>query len=388
MIDFEKIYQIVALLLAESERPLTDQEKSVLREWLDEDPDNRVLYDSLKNTEHMPDRIKKLATYDSEKAWSKFVRSTKDKRRHVSIPRFIWYAAVVIPLIFGVYFIYQSNTTIEEKIEIPSGIQPGTGKAILELTDGSIVNLEKEDKQIREYDGTIVQNTQSQLIYKSITNKQNAEKNRYHTIRIPRGGEFQLTLSDGTKVWLNAETILKYPVSFSNTMREVFVEGEAFFEVAKDVDRPFVVQTRDMKVNVYGTSFNIKAYPDEKNLTTTLVSGKISLTQSIDDEEYLLLPNEQAIVTNLGIIIEKVNVDQFIAWKNGRILFEENTMEEIFNELSRWYNIEIAYANDDIRKLKFSIDMIRYSEFDKILEIIELTKKVKFEVNGNKVIIK
>ena len=268
------------------------------------------------------------------------------------IIRFLRYAAILIPFFFAVYFIYQRNTNVEPKFQALSAIQPGTSKAILELADGSTVNLEKEDKQIAEYDGTIVQNTQKQLIYKPAEQKQNPGKIRYNTVKIPRGGEYRLTLSDGTKVWLNAETILKYPVTFSKKAREIFMEGEAFFEVAKNADCPFIVHTSALKVNVLGTSFNIRAYPDEKVSTTTLVSGRVSLIESDNHKEYNLTPNDQAIVSDQETVIQKVNVNQFTAWKNGRILFEENTLEEIFNDLSRWYNIEISYADEGSKRLK------------------------------------
>jgi ferric-dicitrate binding protein FerR (iron transport regulator) len=225
------------------------------------------------------------------------------------------------------------------------------------------------------------------LIYSPVGKKQKPEKIQFNTIQIPRGGEYQLSLSDGTKIWLNAETIIKYPVTFSKKTREIFIEGEAFFEVAKSADWPFIIHTSNVKVRVLGTSFNIRAYPDEEVTATTLVTGKVSITKPNVNKEYNLTPGEQAIVTQQEAVIQKVNVNQFIAWKNGRILFEENTLEEIFNDLSRWYNIEIDYTNEEVKDLRFSIDVRRYSEFDEILKIIELTKKIKFEINENKVTI-
>jgi len=387
MIDFKKIDTIVNLLLAERERPLTDNEKSELDAWLKEDAGNQIVFNSLKKEKNIQARLKILDGYDKEKAYSTFVRNIKNERNK-KIIRFFRYAALLIPFFLSIYFIYQRLSDIEPEIEMLSDIQPGTSKAVLQLANGSVIDLEKEDKQIKEYDGTVVQNTQNQLIYKPVDKKQEPKKIRYNLIKIPRGGEYQLSLSDGTKVWLNAETILKYPVTFSGKTREIFMEGEAFFEVAKNADWPFIVHTSALKVNVFGTSFNIRAYPDEEASTTTLVSGKVSLIQSGNHKEYNLTPNDQAIVSNLETVIQKVNVNQFIAWKNGRILFEENTLEEVFNNLSRWYDIEVDYTDEEIKNLRFSIDVRRYSEFDELLKIIGLTKKVKFEINGNRVIIK
>ncbi len=384
MIDFKKTDRIVNLLLAERERSLTDHERSELDDWLKEDPGNPILFNSLKKGKDIRARLKILDGYDPEKAYTTFVRNIKIGRNK-KIIRFLRYAAALfIPLFLAIYFIYRHDSDVEPGIEMLSQIQPGTSKAILELADGSVIDLEKEDKQIKEYDGTIVQNTQNQLIYKPLDKKQETKKIRYNLIKIPRGGEYQLSLSDGTKVWLNAETVLKYPVTFSGKTREVFMEGEAFFEVARNADCPFIVHTSALKVNVLGTSFNIRAYPDEKASTTTLVSGKVSLTESDHQKEYNLAPNDQAIISGTETVIHKVNVNQFIAWKNGRILFEENTLENIFNDLSRWYDIEVDYADEEVKELRFSIDVRRYSEFDEILKIIELTRKIKFEIDGNK----
>ena len=263
-------------------------------------------------------------------------------------------------------------------------IKPGSSKAILKLADGTVINLEDEKELVAEFDGTIISNNNKEVVYNSSAKKVKRRKLQYNTIEIPRGGEYQLTLSDGTKVWLNSGTTIKYPVVFAKDSREVFLyEGEAFFEVTENEDSPFIVHTSKMDVNVLGTSFNVRAYSDENQLATTLVTGKVIINQPENGKEYTLIPNEQAIFSDRGIDINSVDVNKFIAWKDGRILFEENTLEEIFNDLSRWYNIDINYTNLEVKKLRFSIDVKRYDELGEILEILELTKKVKFEIEEN-----
>lgn len=386
MIEFKEIDKIVDLLVAERKRVLTDDERLELDEWLKETPGNQMLYNSLKKEENIRYKLKMLDKYDQDNAYAKFIRRINGAK-NLNIKRFLRYAALLIPFFLVIHVIYQKTFNVESETEIQTEIFPGTSKAILELANGSIVNLEATEKQITEYDGTVVQNTQKKLIYKSAEKKQVPEKVQYNTLTIPRGGEYQLSFPDGTKVWLNAETVLKYPVTFPKEIREVFLQGEAFFEVAKNANCPFIVHISGLEVNVLGTSFNVRAYHDEKKITTTLVSGAVSLINAGNGNEFNLTPNEQAIVFGQETHVKKVDVHPFIAWKNGRILFDEKTLEEIFGELSRWYNIEVDYADEGLKKLKFNINVERYSEFNRILEILELTKKVKFKINGNKVII-
>ena len=389
MEEFKKIHQIVNLLLIERERVLTKEEQLILSEWLKEDNGNNTLHEKLKNEANIPARMKVLSEFDKDKAYSQFVKHTKIGKIR-SISRIILkYVAILIPFIFAIWFISQNSREIETETKLASAeIQPGTSKAILKLADGTIVNLEEEKKIIAEYNGTIISNKTKEIVYQSSSNNIKSQEIQYNTIEIPRGGEYQLTLSDGTKVWLNSETKIKYPVNFPLKNREVYLEGEAYFEVVENSKSPFIVTTSKMKVNVLGTSFNVREYSDEILSTTTLVTGKVVLKKLTDQKEYNLMPNEQAVISDQNnTVVKSVNVNQFIAWKDKRILFEENTVEQIFNDLSRWYNFNVIYANPEAKELRFSIDVKRYDEFYDILEILEMTKKVKFEINENVVTI-
>ncbi len=384
-----KTDRIVNLLLTERERALTEKEKLILNEWLKEDEDNKTLYSSLKNEANIPAKLKSLSEFNKDKAYSQFVERTKTRKTRSIYREVLKYAAILIPFIFAVWFIVQKNNITEPETQlVKTEIQPGTSKAILKLADGTVVNLEDEKELVAEFDGTIISNNNKEIIYNPSGKKVKPRKLQFNTIEIPRGGEYQLILSDGTKVWLNSGTSIKYPIAFAADSREVYLEeGEAFFEVTENKESPFIVHTSKMKVNVLGTSFNVRAYSDENHLATTLVAGKVIINQPVIGKEYTLVPNEQAIFSDRGIDIKSVDVDKFIAWKNGRILFEENTLEEIFNDLSRWYNIDVEYASAEVKKLRFSIDVERYDEFSEILGILELTKKIKFKIEENSVII-
>ncbi len=388
MIEFEKTDQIVKLLLTEREQELTNKEQLILDEWLKEDEGNQALYDSLKDEANVSAKLKILSEFNKDQAYSEFIELTKARKTRSIYREVLKYAAVLIPLIFMTWFVYQKNNKSETQL-VKTEILPGTSKAILKLADGTVVNLEDEKELIAEFDGTIISNNNKEIIYNSSGKKVKPRKLQYNTIEIPRGGEYQLILSDGTKVWLNSGTTIKYPVEFAAGSRDVYLEeGEAFFEVTENKNSPFIVHTSKMDVNVFGTSFNVRAYSDENQLATTLVTGKVTISQTESQKEYTLIPNQQATVSELGVSVKNVDVNRFIAWKDGRILFEENTLEEIFNDLSRWYNIDVDYASLEVKKLRFSIDVKRYNEFNEILKILELTKKVEFELEKNRVIIK
>ncbi|PCH68356.1 MAG: hypothetical protein COC06_09655 [Bacteroidales bacterium] len=389
MTNFEKTDQIVNLLLTERKRELSKNEQAILNEWLQKDKGNPTLYKSLKNDANIPVKFKILSEFDKDKAFTNF-KQIADRKKKLSIyayKKILRYAALLIPFAFAFWFIYQEiPSLITPQKSVNTEIHPGTSKAILKLADGTSINLDEEKNFNATYNGTTISNKQKEIVYKSAKKPSHSLKIEYNTIEIPRGGEYQLTLSDGTKVWLNSETVIKYPVAFSSVKREVQLTGEAYFEVTENKASPFIVTTAKMKVNVFGTSFNVRAYNNE-NITTTLVSGSVSINQTANLKEYKLQPNEQAIVSDQKTTIKNVIVDQYIAWKDGRILFEENTLEEIFSNLSRWYNIDVVYTNTEIKKLRFSIDLKRYDDFNEILEILELTKKVKFEIQNNTLLI-
>ncbi|MEN8230483.1 MAG: FecR domain-containing protein [Bacteroidota bacterium] len=385
--DFESANQIVSLLKAEKYRPLSEEEQSILNEWIREDETNRLLYKSLKVESHILDRLRQLSDFDSSEAYDRFLKQTKVVRARSFPRRILRYAAIIIPFVAILYFTYQKLTEVEHETQYTEiDLQAGSSKAVLVLADGNIVNLE-EDDIIIEVEAIEIRNNKKQIEYKSSDKEVSAHELKYNTLKIPRGGEYQLTLSDGTDIWLNSESEVKYPVSFSGGERVVYLTGEAFFEVAKDRDAPFIVNTSGISVNVLGTSFNVRAYGNENQVMTTLVTGEVMIRMPETQKEFHLLPNEQAITTSQETVVRNVDVNQYVAWKEGRILFEENTVEEIFNDLSRWYDIEVVYANPALRDLRYSIDIKRYENLSEVLEILKLTEKIRFELEENQLLI-
>ena len=212
-------------------------------------------------------------------------------------------------------------------------------------------------------------------------------ENSYTVIEIPRGGEYVVRLEDGTVVYLNSESELRIPVHFGSEERLVWLKGEAYFNVEHESKRRFIVRTDRADVSVLGTEFGVRAYADEKKFLTTLVKGSVEVKS--ENNVHRIEPGEQAKVDNAGsIAVAKVNTDEFVAWKLGRIVFTDARLEDIMNELQRWYDFNVFYTNSELKELRFSMDIVKYKEVSEIFDLMEKIRRVSFEVNGNNVILK
>ena len=209
----------------------------------------------------------------------------------------------------------------------------------------------------------------------------------YNTLRVPRGGEFELTLTDGTVITLNSDSEVRYPVKFSGEERRIYLSGEAFLDVAKDAKHPFIVAVGNSEIRVLGTSFNVQAYATEGKVFTTLVEGAVEMSSG--NEKIKLNPGEQCVADSTGILTKhKVDTELYTGWKEGKLIFREQTLETVMKTLARWYNIEVIFENPEAKKILFTGNVRRYDSFEKILKMLEVTGDTRFEVNGNKVSVK
>lgn len=250
--------------------------------------------------------------------------------------------AVAAILLLGVgtwYFIFKPNSAIVKHTLAIADIEPGTDRAVLSLANGKTILLdERGNGDIGVEDGVqIIKTDSGELAYTG----HSAGSNSYNTLSTPRGGKYKITLSDGTKVWLNAETVLKFPAAFTGTERGVELTGEAYFEVAKDSKRPFHVLSGSQKVEVLGTHFNIFGYPNEKQIRTTLLEGKVSVETG--GKKMMLSPGEESVLEGKALTTRSANLDQAIAWKEGLIDITNQSLEEIFTQISRWYDVEVIF---------------------------------------------
>ena len=211
----------------------------------------------------------------------------------------------------------------------------------------------------------------------------------YHTVEVPRGGEYHLTLSDGSKVWLNAESRLTYPAAFGTSERRVRLEGEAYFEVEPGKGH-FIVETGDMNVRVLGTAFNVNAYKNETATRTTLVHGKVEVMTGGDELQQVLVPGEQAIFDRESgqLEVKQVNTDLYTRWIKGQFVFRDTPLRDIMRTLARWYEMEYEFTDAELESLCFYGVISRFERVEGLLEQFEKTGKVHFEYQGNKVIVK
>ena len=267
-------------------------------------------------------------------------------------------------------------------------IVPGV-KAELILSTGERVVLNQQRVSIEGVNETGIQNDSvTGLNY--TTAKVQGEELVYNTMRIPVGGFYQLALSDGSKVWLNSMTELRFPVAFTGEERKVYLTGEAYFEVAPDSKHPFIVVTEEgMEVKVYGTEFNMSTY-QHGVVQTVLVSGKVGIRVNATGKEVILAPKQMAEYSEkTGMVrVEEADPYRYIAWKDGEFVFERETIEEIMERLGRWYDVKVFYENESLKQKRFTGVISRYENIEQVLRLIEGPATLRFEVKGNVVMVK
>ncbi|SEM84964.1 FecR protein [Mucilaginibacter gossypiicola] len=270
-------------------------------------------------------------------------------------------------------------------------IAPGGNKAILTLSNGSKITLDDLGTgQLAKQSGvTITKTGNGKLVYTITNDASNATKGNeqaYNTIETPKGGQYQVNLPDGSKVWLNAESSLRYPTNFSGAVRRVELNGEAYFEVAKNPAKPFKVVSNSQEVEVLGTHFNISSYPDDASVKTTLLEGSVKVLSTKLNQSKLLKPGEQSNITDNSIHVQEVDTDDVVAWKNGYFMFVDEDLKSIMSKLARWYNIDVEYTGN-VDNLKFGGMVSRSKDLAQALKIIEKTGSVKIKIEGRRVII-
>jgi transmembrane sensor len=276
-------------------------------------------------------------------------------------------------LSFGIYYFWPAPVIKEQRI---AQILPGSSKAILTLGNGEQVLLDgKRNGILRTHDNAVIKKeNDGKIIYNNASTVEN-ELLTHHTITIPRQGEYQLVLADGTKVWLNSESSLRFPVAFKGTERKVELTGEGYFEVAKDKKKPFIVQVKSTEVRVLGTHFNINAY---NAVNTTLIEGAVELKNS--HHEVLLKPGESGSIQHNNLYkIEKADIEAIVSWKNGYFVFHNEEIKSIMEKVSRWYGVKVEYQGN-VEHLRFYGKVSRSGDITELLKNIELTGAVRFKI--------
>jgi transmembrane sensor len=367
------------LILRHLRDEITAAEQEELQAWIAASAENQRFFEQFKDEQQLLQKLQQLGSFDTDAAWDAFTSRHFPPAKMRTMP-WKWVAAAAVVLFAGVYFWNQQKPVMEKVVVsgLVNDVKPGTSKAILTLGDGSTVTLDSAgNKVIRQG----IKQAGGQLEY----GEQAAVT--FNTLTTPKGGQFQITLADGTKIWLNAASSLRYPTAFTGGTRKVEVTGEAYFEVAKNATMPFIVQINaQTAVEVLGTSFNINAYTNEASIKTTLIEGLVKLT--VNEQSRTLSPGQQAQVNSQGEIrlIEKADMEETLAWKHEIFYFRNADLQAVMRQLERWYDVEISYSGK-IPARRFQGEIQRNLNLSDVLEGLKNTE-INFSIEGSKIIVK
>ncbi len=378
-------------------KEMRSDEEYLLNDFLDRDkeldvehagnvlssPGNESLREEFERLRRLPD-----LSVNEKKIWDNIQSRVERKSRGRAL-RYLKYAAMIIlPLCigFGGWMIFRNDKSLS--VVTAETIVPGEPRAYLLLSGGERLALSSavKDTVLVERGACVKVDSTGKVSYTPQESKL-TEETVYNTIVVPRSGEYKLELADGTRVWLNSESELRYPVDFSGNLREVYLKGEGYFEVAPDAEKPFRVLVDDMVVRVLGTSFDVNAYRDRGGVLTTLVSGKVDILNDEGESLVVMQPNQQVDYKDGKATVKEVNSRRFTSWIEGKFYFEEMPLESIMDQLRRWYDIEVFFSGQDLKAYEFTGVIRKDFTAEQIFGIIEKTTGVKFNVVGRTVTI-
>lgn len=368
---------------------LDDVERRELEAWRQLGPENEVLYRKLTNREKVSRYVEKRASIDMKKYAMAYDREIGLSVRGRMNKLWGYAATILVLCVIGVT-IWMNELKQNEANQLAQvTIEPGRAKALLVLDDGQEIELDDhKTSKVLEESGIVIVNDSSRVEYRPASRM--GEKEVMNKIIVPTGGEYNLILSDGTRVYLNAESVITFPKHFTGERREVTLEGEAYFHVTASKEHPFIVKTKDMDVMVTGTEFNLKAYPDEMNVQTTLLQGVVTVFSGFEKKEKVeIKPNQQAewCRRSVKMRVREVDPDLFMAWKNGRFIFRQDRLEDIMRTLARWYGVEVVYLDESVKSMLFAGKLDRSEEITPILDVLRTTDKLSVDVKGKKIVI-
>lgn len=381
----DRIYDLIARKLDDGLLPMEETE---LSDWLAEDVKHEEVYAEIKK---IRDRTKLLHRDFAPDTEHVLKRIKRERVRQIGF-RYWWkYAALFILPLSVALVLWQGmkNEAEEEHRQFSAVSRPGGERAILKLYNGKTVVLDSTMKSsliAHEANVRIEMDSNHLLRYSSHDSIEMANDNKNNELIILKGGEYQVVLADGTKVWLNSASRLIYPQSFMGKERRVVLSGEAFFDVTHDAERPFVVETSRMNVKVLGTRFNVNDYDDNEEVSTTLVNGSVEIISG-DQQAFRLVPGEQAYGKENELEKREVNVRLYTSWIDGKFLFNNTELEEIAKQISRWYDVEIFFSSESVKKVRFTGAIVKFKPLEDLVRMIESTSQVRFSVKGRTIVI-
>lgn len=358
---------------------ITAQEQTEFNEWYDSFDDTSLDEVSTETVAELKHRLYTNVVNHEGIPLAKPLKSVKQ-----------WYkiavaAAVLVVLSTGIYLINASNNkkSVNNQL-VKEDVKPGGNRALLTLADGTTILIDDvAEGKLAEQSGVVINKTKDgQLVYefKDANIQNEGLGTQFNTISTPKGGQYQVNLPDGTRVWLNAATSIKFPVTFTGLKeRKVELNGEAYFEVHKDKLKPFKVTSDRQEVKVLGTHFNINTYKNESSSKTTLLEGSVQLHSSVA-ADLMLKPGEQSVLKGNAVDVNKVNTEEVIAWKNGNFLFNDESLTSILRQLERWYDVGVDYSH--VPDTRYNGYISRNVNLSNVLKMLEVTGNLKFKIEG------
>lgn len=383
----EKYRELIVLaerIVRYLEGKLSDTEKLELERDLQGISDGKKLLERVRDPKTIIVKKEIYTSFDAKRSWNEIQKATRSKSSK-QIYRMFWYAAILIlPLAVAVSFLYVSHFNEEGHPNYIVNAYFESHKTMLELPGGQMIALDTVKNVAEKLNqcGVFLENGTG-LDYTEVDSVADS-KVEYHRIIVPRGGEYNLKLADGTRVWVFAESEIRFPTRFKGNKREVYLEGEAYFDVCHDSVHPFYVKTKSIDVKVLGTSFNVKAYRNTSIVETSLVEGVVSVKDNV------LRPNMQATYheESGNFSYRGIKGENYRLRKERMFVFEEERLDDILQEMARWYDFEVFYRNPEMAEKRFGFKLEKYEHVDSLLKILELTGEVKFEMNGKTLIVK
>lgn len=379
------IFKIAELISKEKVGELIDEERMLLNDWKANGEVEQAAYFYSSDSNRIQKKHDLYKSLDKDKAWKRILEQAPDIVRPIVNLRNVlkWAALFLLPLLASTYLLNEVYRNENQVL-----VEVGSSKATLQLSNGKIICLEDfQGRDIKVGKTKLASNKYNNLIYQQ--GEAVEEDLVYNTITTPVQGEYSMVLSDGSKVYLNAQTSLVFPVEFGSGKRELILkEGEACFEVSKDAKRPFIVHlSNGSEVEVLGTVFNVMAYADEEEIQTTLLEGKVQFAYG--EAKVLLGPGEQSGLNreNNKISVRDVKASEFFAWREGRFVFNREPLGSVFRKMSRWYGVEINCEDRNLLNRRISGVINRYEDIDKLIRLIEEVSPVKIDLDEKKIIV-
>lgn len=379
------LYELSELVSKYIQQKLSDSENLLLKDWLDKSDDNKQLFDRLIQAESIKKSFDYFNSLDIDAGWEKAKRNRRIKRIKSFMPQ-IAYAATIAGILFSLFLFLPKTEKKpalkqETHITLINDLLPGEEKAYLKLSNGKIIDLDKNPTSITEQKGSEIISKSGELDYSDL--KANDDLLAYNTLFVPKTGTYRLVLSDGTKVWLNSLSELKYPIQFGGPNRKVQLSGEAYFEVSEDKTKPFIVEVNNNTIEVLGTHFNVNSY--SSNWKATLLEGSVKVINKRGSK--LLIPGQEANINENEIIVKKGNLKKVLAWRNNEFYFKNESMHEILVEISRWYDFKINDKGLTDNK-RFSGVISKDLKLSEVLKILNFLSGYHFHFDGKELIIK